>query len=585
MQKTHLGIVLAGAVTAGAFTAGVMDYIINTLHLWEGAYQKDPEHVPEPNVVLDVLTGASAGSIAAAVTTLGLATDNLPFVADIRDRNQAEKNILFDTWVNLGLGKNDVILDTLFSLSDLKAENQEEEELRSLLNTSFIENMMSKLIEKVQTSEKVSLPSFINPDLEILMTLSNLRGLPIDMYFSSDDRNVGHTMSYHKAYALFQFGKMNNDADAEKLKFNINDDNDLKIFLNCARASGAFPVGLQSIPIKHISPNYIHANIKRLFGDNANIKPRINDKEYEFLAVDGGMTNNEPLAEALKSLKTSHDNYKMILIDPFPSHIPDEEAPYDVDKNSVFDLIGPLFKTLRNQAIFKESDIVDLFSDDTHKHMIWPTRYDAEHNALKNAIACGALSGFSGFLNREFRLHDYQLGQKNAQNFLRHYFRKKITDEETYSPEFIETFGIESKDGDIELPIIPDFSIESRDTEDGFVIFNPSLEDNLMDFPGIHIEPVVNFMEPKLKKRVKKIVAMSFDKIKKTKKTVDENTHPLIIERNKKTLLSRLFSPMIKGIGNLFMRAIGKRLLEKTISNRIIDTMIEELDEYQLIHK
>jgi hypothetical protein len=38
------------------------------------------------------------------------------------------------------------------------------------------------------------------------------------------------------------------------------------------------------------------------------------------------------------------------------------------------------------------------------------------------AIACGALEGFSGFINKEFRVHDYFLGRYNCKIFLRDYF-------------------------------------------------------------------------------------------------------------------------------------------------------------------
>jgi hypothetical protein len=48
------------------------------------------------------------------------------------------------------------------------------------------------------------------------------------------------------------------------------------------------------------------------------------------------------------------------------------------------------------------------------------TRYfHANTEALKYPIASGALGGFSGFLHESFRQHDYLLGQRNAQAFLR----------------------------------------------------------------------------------------------------------------------------------------------------------------------
>lgn len=575
-EKIHLGLVLAGAVTAGAFTAGVLDYLINTLQLWEEEYSKNPEGTPKPNVVIDVLTGASAGSIAAAVTTLGLATDSLKIVSDPYSE-KAKENILFDTWVNFGLKENESILDKILSLEDLKDEKP-----KSLLNTSFIENLVLQLIEKTNTSKLVELPPYINPNLEVLMTLSNLRGIPIDLYFSSDRKKVAHTMSYHKAYASFQYGKNQNYSNqSDKLPLDINNDNHLKLFLNCARASGAFPIGLKSVPFNKIPKSYIEANIKRLFGDEINLHPRIGD-EYAFLAVDGGMTNNEPIAEALKSLKEKGTNYKLILIDPFPNHIKENDN-FDATKDSIFDVIPQLYKTLRNQTLFKESDIIALFKDGTDKNMIWPTRYGKDRNKLPNAIASGAIAGFSGFLNREFRIHDYMLGQKNAQNFLRYYFITEKT--ENWSEEMIHKFGlIDKKTGTVKVPIIPDFSIKEREKGKYGVDFFPNIEseNKLPIFPSVAYDPLILNLEKKLKERVQRIVKNSFQEFRNLEKSKKEE-HPLIVKRSEKLFFNGSRTWLRKKAGNLFMNIIGINLITKTITKKAIDTLITELSNYELL--
>ena len=52
--------------------------------------------------------------------------------------------------------------------------------------------------------------------------------------------------------------------------------------------------------------------------------------------------------------------------------------------------------------------------------MISPTRIGNGSAAAKQfPIACGVLSGFGGFLHESFRRHDYLLGRRNAQAFLR----------------------------------------------------------------------------------------------------------------------------------------------------------------------
>ncbi len=593
-QKTHLGIVLAGAVTAGAFTAGAIDYIVNTLNQWELAYKNDKRNVvPKPNVVIDVLTGASAGSIAAAVTTLGLSINSLPFVEDVNSET-ASKNLLYDTWVNLGLEENQNMIDLLLSLNDIKNKDNEVV-INSLLNTSFIDNMMNKLVNRVNdyleqnysNPEKTTLlPNFVNPNLEILMTLSNLRGIPIDLYFSSEKDKVGHSMTYHKAYALFEYGKKYYDPHSEAaiLPFNIRNEQHVKVFLRSARASGAFPIGLKSIPFNKVNNAYIKANIKRLFGNENNIEPRLSKEGYDFIAVDGGMTNNEPLAEALKSLKTKGENYRMILVDPFPSYIkPDKK--YDTTKSSIYSILPQLITTLRDQAIFKENDIIDLFKENTKKHMIWPTRSDKNGNSLPNAIACGALEGFSGFLDKKFRVHDYRLGQKNAQSFIRKYFYTEITNTSHFSPEFINRFAIKDDEkGIYKVPIIPDYTIQNKNQLNGTAVFSPSLKNELEPYPVVDVKPMIEQIELPLQKRIRKIVDVSFNQFKKEKfDTRQTYIHSLISDRNSKSIPEEIFNSILKKTGDFFMNLIGKNLLSKSITRKAIDILIKELDDFKLI--
>ncbi len=521
-EPLRLGLVLAGAVTAGAFTAGVIDYLVNTLDRWHKAHRERPDEVPVPNVIIDVMTGASAGGITAAVATLGLTIDKLKPVSTTTGRTEAKDNVLFDTWVNFGKERGESIVDDLFSMDDLK-----DGEIHSLLNTDFINRLMQKLIETTTdhlAENPVTLPPYVNQQLEVLMTLSNLRGIPIDLYFTQNKAKVAHTMRYHKAYAHFE---VNDNVLPNKLPLNLANPEQLKLFLDVARASGAFPIGLKSVPFKGIPKSYIAENIKQLFGNNDNLEPLVDDA-YNFLATDGGMTNNEPIAEALKILKKKGDNYKLILIDPFPGRVGEPtDQNYNVEKDNIFQVIPQLYSTLRNQVLFKEKDIMELFDQGSHKNMVWPTRYGPDREMLPNAIACGALSGFAGFMSREFRYHDYMLGQKNAQNFLRYYFNSPHNLEQ-YGERDIDLFGLRNKETDkIVMPIIPDYSIAARQQGRYGVEFLPALhsDDNFPSFPSIGYKPDLVQMEKLMKKRIKKVVKLSFNEFKKPADA--KQVHPL----------------------------------------------------------
>ena len=594
-KEIHIGLVLAGAVTAGAYTAGVLDYLLNTLDLWQEEYNKDNINVAEPNVVIDAITGASAGSIVAAVTVLALATKRYKNVSDPNSAD-ADQNLLFDTWVNLGLNKGESMTEKLFSTSDLGNGK-----VKSMLNTSFIADMIDKLMKDWDNFPKHDMPAYIKKDLEILMTLSNLRGLPLELSFSSGDGAIAHTMSYHKAFAYFKLNKQGNDPLTFKL--HLDDNEDVRMLLECSRASGAFPVGLKSVPFKNVPKEYIEANLAEIF-KGANVKPNI-EEPYNFLAVDGGMTNNEPIAEALRILnprpmeppldKKLNDivqdsvakgespldrlarleaalkieekaNKPIIMIDPFPNfsfQAPKQQPDYLND--GLIHVVQRLYDTLRNQVLFKESDIADLFSNDSQKGMIWPTRYK-DGKKYRNAIASAALGGFAGFFNRAFLKHDYMLGQKNCQRFLRYYFYRE-REGSTWPTAMIDKFAFTSTEGKQSLPIIPDYHIKTFDPDKK--MFLPEIQPG--EFPKVsYDELILRDLRPKIAKRVEAVLDKLADEVTSSK--AEPIDHPWLIKTRpgifgiRKFLLSNIVQPLSIKLGK---KAI-KGELNRWITNQII---------------
>lgn len=147
--------------------------------------------------------------------------------------------------------------------------------------------------------------------------------------------------------------------------------------------------------------------------------------DYKFQCVDGGVINNEPFELARRILAgTARNNDRngvaakkaMLLIDPFPSvslFEPDYAPAPDLLKTAI-----ALFNALKNQARFKPEELLLAADEDVYsRFMIAPSR-----DGKRNAIACGALGGFGGFLKRDFRAHDYFLGRRNAQKFFRDHF-------------------------------------------------------------------------------------------------------------------------------------------------------------------
>ena len=93
----EIGLVLAGAVSAGAYTAGVMDFLFEALDEWYRLRAKDAD-LPQHNVVLRVISGASAGGINGAIAAAACRYAFPPITLDNADK-QGPENPFFNTWV------------------------------------------------------------------------------------------------------------------------------------------------------------------------------------------------------------------------------------------------------------------------------------------------------------------------------------------------------------------------------------------------------------------------------------------------------------------------------------------------------
>ena len=93
----EIGLVLAGAVSAGAYTAGVMDFLFEALDAWY-ARRNDDDRLPNHNVVLRVIAGASAGGINGAIASAACRYRFPPVNRENVERN-GPNNPFFSTWV------------------------------------------------------------------------------------------------------------------------------------------------------------------------------------------------------------------------------------------------------------------------------------------------------------------------------------------------------------------------------------------------------------------------------------------------------------------------------------------------------
>jgi hypothetical protein len=154
-------------------------------------------------------------------------------------------------------------------------------------------------------------------------------------------------------------------------------------------------------------------------------------KEFESLNVDGGLINNNPFDYAQYALMGGPTANKtdgatadsaVVMVAAFPE--PPAFLPDGQPAPGLVSVIRALFPTLINQARFRASELGSaLKPDDYSRFLIAPHRkLRGSQIEERYTIACGLLGGFGGFLDEKFRAHDFQLGRRNCQAFLRRTF-------------------------------------------------------------------------------------------------------------------------------------------------------------------
>jgi len=615
----HLAITMAGAISAGAYTAGVMDFLLEALDDWTEMKQKANKFfekypklkgatwdefkntaefteieksgknlndlknravrfnaVPDHEIQIEIISGASAGGMTAAIASLVVQLEKKHHVKFLLDEKEPEtliereKNRLYNSWVNL---TSSDMLSVLLGDSDIKLAG----EPVAALNSQFIRQVSERALQIDETDNILHAP-YVAEDFNLFVTLTNLEGYQKSLNIDSSGQRAevdsyGDFITYnHSDLIMFSFGE-NKDPGTVHIDFKrendpLNDEN-IKLLGDAAVATGAFPIGLEyasfSRKAEVINDNYL---IKQIHPDSNELVEK--DKNYLTTFIDGGLINNEPfeltdclLKEKLKlKLKKrsskeylekldedfrkqlnkefenglsdaemmdkldgkmnrwfetevrKQKNYTILMIDPFPSEKkpPKVEKPTNGQNYYPFDLLGvlgQLIYTMRSQLLVKTNlfgaarDVTDfscyliaprrrkyektgdgeILLDDQQKPV--PVYEKDDHGKIVTdregkpipkvydgsaAIACGSLGGFGGFLDKEFRVHDFYLGRINCQSFIRRHFCIKYDGDDSienavtkaYTTEAKEIFQTECKKNFV--PIIPDMTLLKAET-------------------------------------------------------------------------------------------------------------------------
>jgi len=447
-KKFEIGLCMAGAVSAGAYTAGVMDYLIEALDEWEK--KRDEPGIPQHEVCISILGGASAGGMTALLTASTINNRVIPvkFSSEVNLMAEHPENKLYNSWVDLTgidmfskmLGTDDIIGGKVISL----------------LNSKFIDEVADSMLRS-DLKGWIDTPAYFKKNnvipLKVFTTLTNLEGFSYYAGMNAAGRKDKYYMNVHNDYACFEvMDGVAASSGKAWMPLNFKTGDYLNTAKEAAMATGAFPLGLSPRMLTREAKYVQHIPwLQNIFANTPLLKDVVTS-----LNVDGGVINNEPfekvryllnesLAEEkkipfttqqekdvacamLEDLNSDYATFEntVLMIDPFPSS---KNAEFTFEKE-ILNIVPKTLSAMLSQMRSKPTEYREAVRDnDASSFIISPSRdiRDSKGAVIEEvfgekAIACGTLSGFGGFLNKEFRIHDYYLGRYNCEIFLRDYF-------------------------------------------------------------------------------------------------------------------------------------------------------------------
>jgi hypothetical protein len=439
----HIALNMAGAVSAGAYTAGVVDFLVEALDEWYAAKEQQRQlhgedrslwTIPGHDVVLEVLSGASAGGMCSAISSVAL-KEQFDHIRTANPAPGTPRNRLYQSWVDT------IDIMKLLGTEDLPGGRGP---VKSLLDSAPLADI-AKVALTPDPARQIE-RKWVSPNLKIILTLSNLRGIP----YSLDEANgesFEERMNYHADRIQFTVAASGAQDDDCTYALNYSDsgNSNWQLLATAAMATGAFPVMLASRVLerkkadyegRRWTVNHDKPNEQGLCQERKPAPPAWSDvavpSMFPNAYADGGVTNNNPFELARLALveaahNTGHNpreaekaNAAVIVVAPFPGD--DKfDLNYDSDKaTEIGNVISSLIGALINQSRFQGEEVALTQSERVFSRFAIAPSDDTDKN--QPALLCGALSAFGGFVDHAFRDHDYQLGRRNCQKFLKDVF-------------------------------------------------------------------------------------------------------------------------------------------------------------------
>jgi hypothetical protein len=426
MGNIRVAIVMGGGVSLGAFSGGALARVLEEL-------SRIHEDQACPSVEIDVLTGASAGSL-----TLGLALNSLTELGGgIGNVSKTQRA----AWVQrIGMGN-------LGRFDDLK-------NARSILNRRAVDKIALELMTR-NDGEIAECP-FLAPSVLFTCSLTNITGIGSDARtsFAASGQACGltalgdpMTSTLHKDPRVFElhFKERQKRLDPLSRKLPVSKAASWLEIAGTAVASGAFPGAFEPVNLIRYRKEYpknsqYHWHPYDMKESGEGGAPSL------FSYVDGGVVDNEPMEVALTQCRLldhrgprklkGDDRRLVIYIDPFMGaknearplsfnreYVATKNGKRVVKQNELDRLLaaaGLLVGGLRMQAanrkwVADNATLKQAYGEQLYFLGIGPIE-PAKAGATPKLISLAGkeLSGFKGFLGEHLRDYDFKMGRYSA---------------------------------------------------------------------------------------------------------------------------------------------------------------------------
>jgi len=373
-MAVKLAITISGAVSLGTFEAGALYEVLKAL---EHHNTKLPAQSAS-RIEIDVITGASAGGMSAAIAAQKLLYD--------RDSlSRPYDNALYKAWVERA------------DLSKLLQLGGDDPDL-SILSSNCIRRIADEFIPFSIDPAAISPHPSCARELKIGLALSNLNGIDysISIYgggvneslATGQEKNEAEKLDWHEQCCTGKF--VYTRYQDELLDSFARDSFDPRKWINireAAIASGAFPFVFRAIELSRQKSYYLARGAASL--------PSTEDK-YAF--TDGGVFQNEPLGLAknlvdqISSPQTNADDRYYIFIAPCARTSSMDREPLKASDMNALNMGTALAKAVFNEARFQDWVLAERINQDV---MLLDARAQALLDLLiphKNTGSSAALS-------------------------------------------------------------------------------------------------------------------------------------------------------------------------------------------------